>query len=155
MLERHISEKRLVDSLTLYWERLRDNVEGTLPPVQQVNSAALGDLWDHCCQLSIHSESNRSLFKYDYIGSEVKKAYGADLTGQFANLGVRVVPGDAILGDIRNCIDNKEPVSKSGNFINDKSRMIKYRSCIIPFGNSALPEKGVSYVIMGLSWRAF
>ena len=85
------------------------------------------------------------------MGREVVQAFGKDLTGQQVTQVSQNIPGVSILQKIDTCVDQKQPVFEDGKFINEKNKVVKYRSCMVPFAT----KKEVSHVVVGLSWRAF
>ncbi len=151
MQDKMISEQRLTQRLTTYWERLRK--EAHLPEITKFNSNAVAEIWDFCFRVSvdIHEKGKRS-YVYEYMGREIVQAFGKDLTGQQVTGISQNVPGVSILGKIDMCVDQKQPIFEDGKFINEKNKVVKYRSCMIPFTTK---KEEVSHVVVGLSWRAF
>ena len=143
-------EKRLVYKLVSYWKKLRK--EPGLPDIRQFNPKAIGDVWENCIQIMVTESNNIRLYKYDYMGSEIIKAYGKDLTGQQVTPSIRTVPGASVIKKLEASIPMREPVMEQGSLINDNDKMIKYRSCILPFGNNKFD---ISHSIIGLSWKIF
>jgi hypothetical protein len=46
---------------------------------------------------------------------------------------------------------NPVPLVDMGQFINAGNKVVKYRSCLLPFGTG----NKVTHIIAGLSWREF
>ena len=75
-----------------------------------------------------------------------------DLTGQQVTPSIRTVPGTSVIKKLDASLPMREPVLEQGSLINNDDKMIKYRSCILPFGNKKFD---VSHAIIGLSWKIF
>jgi hypothetical protein len=149
--EKIITPKRLVDRLTDYWRRLKK--DDILPQIQKINSGALDDVWDNCFILEIEGRDDRRMYLYKYMGSEIKKAYGVDMTGQHVSPAVKMVPGSKVLNYIEECVSDLVPHEEHGTFINTENKTVKFRSCILPF--SSRTNNKVTHLLVGLSWRAF
>lgn len=150
MLDKMVPEQRLTTRLSNYWERLRDGA--SLPNIERFRSGDIPDMWEFCFQVSVDQhDASRKQYLYGYMGRQIIQAFGQDLTGKRVNSMVQNVPGANILKKIDSCVDGRQILTEDGKFINDKSKVVKYRSCMLPFGNDA----GVTHVVVGLSWRAF
>jgi hypothetical protein len=149
-MEQKRQEKRLSHQLITYWKRLNKN--NSLPDIRQFNPSAIGPLWQYCMRIVISNMGEKRVFSYEYMGSEIAKAYGTDLTGQRVSSNIRTIPGSSIIRKLDSSIPMREPVLEQGQFINSNNEMIKYRSCILPFGDK---EYDLSHAIIGLSWKVF
>jgi hypothetical protein len=143
-------EKRLTTRLTNYWQKINN---GELPLKQSFNSAAISDVWDSCLMVAIHpSGGGKYSYKYDYVGSQLIAALGKDVTGLQVLARQQDFPGGKILEKIDDMLTNPVPMTDEGQFINDKHKIVKYRSCLLPLGNA---QKLVTHVVAGMSWKAF
>ena len=150
MKDDHIIEKRMTTRLVRYWERLCQ--DSNIPDIGRFNSGAIQDIWRHCIRLAIVNhghEAGKKVYKYEYVGEAIKQAFGQDPTGITSTVSLHADPGGEILLNLQECADAKKPVLKFGQFINKKNEIIKYRSCMLPFGSSNM----VTHIIVGLSWR--
>jgi len=146
-------DKRLTKRLTDYWNTIRK--EDILPPIERFNRAALEDVMGQCCIWKVeisHSNSKTPLYIYEFVGSSLKEALGKDMTGEMFIPQLKNFPAARIVAKIDTVIASQEPVSDEGQFINEKNKIIKYRSCLLPFGNK---EGRISNIVLGLSWAAF
>lgn len=150
MLEKSISEQRMVKRMTEYWDRIRG--EEHYPQLEKFNTASIPDVWDFCFQVKVKSEDDNLEYKYEYVGQQIIKAFGKDLTGQKVNAKIHMVPGGNVINKMDECVQRCEPVIEQGKFINEKDKIIKYRSCILPFGNH---HDGITHLIVGMSWKAY
>ena len=141
-------DRRLTTRLIKYWERLRK--DEALPPFNRFNSGAIQDIWDTCFHVSVQPGSQ--MFHYQYMGPKIVDAYGVNLTGSDISEKLRHIPGSQFFQKMDNLLEEYTPMENQGQFINEKNKTVKYRSCMVPFGTD---EKGVTDVIAGLSWKAF
>ena len=43
------------------------------------------------------------------------------------------------------------PLLDTGQFVSETSKVIKFRSCLLPFGT----EERITHVVVGFSWREY
>ncbi len=143
-------DKRLSDRLTTYWYQLcRDQ---HLPLFSKFNSAAIDDIWDSCILFTVHTSPNHGKsYTFYQMGDKVRKLYQEDLIGNSLKPKQKMFKGAAVIKRIDEAVKNAEPITDHGQFIGENNKVVKFRSCLLPFGN----EKGVTHVIAGLSWREF
>ncbi len=150
MKERFISEKRLTSRLTKYWENLKQSQK--LPSIEQFNIAAIDDIAMFCMRLAVNTNLDRRSYVYEFVGEEVQNVIGFKTTnssiekssvGQFEKL---------IVKNLGDCLDEKQPVYREGKFVNEKSKVIKYRCCILPFAREDQP---ISHLVVGFSYKIF
>jgi PAS domain len=146
-----ISEKRLVNRLTEYWERLRK--DNPLPLMQTFKKDAITDVIENCLILKREKQGEDKItYVYEFVGKGIIAAVGKDVTGERILGHVHAIPGGAIIKQVEQCVASLQPISDEGKFINDKSKVVKYRSCLLPFGAT---DSTVTHLLVGLSWRAF
>jgi hypothetical protein len=85
------------------------------------------------------------------VGEKVRTLYTRDMTGQTINTGQKHFQGAALIKKIADVITKPEPLFDQGQFVNERSKIVKYRSCMLPFG----VDNKVTHVVIGLSWREF
>lgn len=145
-------EQRLTSRLISYWEKLKGTAE--MPLYAQLNPGALDDIWDNCMVLKIEpSPAEKKNYVYTHCGSKIIEAIGQDITGQRMSANMKFFPGAKIIKRIDEVsnLSTPTPLLDDGQFVNEKSKVIKYRACLLVFG----AEKHVTHVIVGVSWRAF
>lgn len=151
MKETHVNERRLIKVLVNYWERARKGAP--MPVYASFNSGVLGEVWDSCLCVELQRGSiEHKHYKFIHAGRNVIGAYGKDPTGDMVSPKIKTVPGAKIIERLDDCVDSAIPVVEQGQFVNDSSKVVKYRSCMIPFSSS---QGGVSHILIGLSWREF
>ena len=96
-----------------------------------------------------YGEANSTIYTYQYIGKNAKKAFGKDLTGEVFSQKFKYFPAARITQRLDECVATSLPIYDEGQFINEKDKLIKFRSCLLPFGT----KKGkVTNILLGLSW---
>jgi hypothetical protein len=139
-------EQRLTLRLQRYWDRLRRT--SNIPEIQRFNAEAIDDIWPHCFKISIAGKH----YQYDYMGEPITKLYGRDLTGEMADLRMKQFPASVVHGHLQDVLATHQPAYGDGHLVNNDGRLIKYRSCFLPFGNM---KRGVTHIVVGLSYRVF
>ena len=108
------------------------------------------DLWPYCFRVSVE-DAEEPNFTYEYMGDELKKLYGSDMTGLTITHNMRGFIGAVIHKKIQEVTQSLAPAQDEGFFVNGKGQLIKYRSCVLPFGN----QQKLTHIIVGLSYRQF
>lgn len=143
-------EKRLTDRLTKYWELLRQ--DNSMPVFNKFNTAAIDDVWGHCILFAVNkSNDNEKTYTFYRMGDKVKQLYKEDLTGNSLKAKQKVIKGAAIIKRIDEVVRNRNPIEDAGQFVNQDNKVVKFRSCLLPFGN----DNEVTHIVAGLSWREF
>jgi hypothetical protein len=146
-----MNEVRLVDRLTAFWNNTRK--DAVMPDFAQFNSASIDDIWQQCVLFTVQPtvEGKPPSLSFYQVGDKVRSIYGQDMTGQIFNPAQRHFQGAMIVRKATELIANPVPIVDMGQFINASNTVIKYRSCLLPFGSGGK----VTHIIAGLSWRAF
>jgi hypothetical protein len=146
-----MNEKRLSNRVITYWEKLKGDKD-QLPEMARFRSSMLEEVWDRCLKVRVDFKDGRPKFEFEHVGDDVTKAMGKKLKDQ-VSLGVTNVPGGRILNRVSLLLPNiKGPMMDQGELMNEKEQMVKYRSCILPFGNK---NGELTHVIVALSWRIY
>lgn len=146
-------DKRLTKRLTDYWNTIRK--EDILPPIERFNAGALEDVIGQCCIWRVeisHSNVKTPIYTYEYVGSSLKKAVGKDMTGEIFTTRLKNFPAAKIVGKIDTVLETRLPTGDEGQFINESHKIVKYRSCLLPFGYK---DGKITNILLGLSWSAF
>jgi len=145
-----MQEQRLSHRVLKYWETVRKNHE--MPEMQRLNTAAIEDVWPYCFLLSVDTHGKVPIYHYEYMGDPIAKIYGRDLTGMIVDQTTKQFPGKVIHHKFNDLLSSHKPVHDEGHFVSETGKLIKYRACILPFGND---KKGVTHIVVGLSCRFF
>ena len=144
-----MDEKRLTMRLTSYWERLRKNKE--IPLFSAANGHTVSDVWPYCFIVSVIKKKDAQ-YKYEYMGEPIQKLYGRDLTGLIVDQKMTQFPGGVIHKRLGDVISQRGYVRDEGHLLNDRGQLIKYRACMLPFGNR---KQEVTHILVGLSCRFY
>lgn len=142
-------EKRLTQRLTGYWDRLRK--EDAMPPFQKFNPSALDDVWDNCMLIAVNDSAPSPSYAYYQLGDKLRGLYGSDVAGQTMRPAVKTSQTASIVKRVGELVEKRTPVYDDGQFVGPRNKIVKFRSCMLPFGQ----ENRVTHIIVGLSWREF
>ncbi len=144
-------EHRLDQRLISYWNGLRK--ETAMPDFAQFNASAIADIWQQCILFTVAPgvESQPAVLNFYQIGDKLRELYGTNLIGRSFNTSQRHFQGIAIVRQVEQMLADPAPINDVGQFINEKSKIVKYRSCILPFGRGGK----VTHIITGVSWREY
>lgn len=146
-----MEEKRLTVRLMDYWQRLKK--EAALPDYAHFRSGSIDDIWPNCMVLMAEPAASGQQFRFHYVGAKLEDVCGKELSGQIAHQRMQaLVAATKIVRKIDEVYSSKLPVLDEGQFVNKKSKIVKYRAILLPFGNETV---GVTHAIVGLSWREF
>lgn len=143
-----MQEQRLTFRLKSHWDALRK--DQPFPTINQFNPQAVDDLWPFCFKVKI-TNSRPAQFTYEYMGEELAKLYGHDMTGMTVNRRVAHFPGSVLHERLENVLTTKNAMQDQGHLINYDSKLIRYRACLLPFGK----EGELTHIICALSCRQF
>ena len=146
-----MNELRLTDRLTNYWNNVRK--DQTIPEFSQFNASAISDMWQQCILFVVHpsTEGRTPTLSFYMVGDKLRELYGTDVVGKPFNPAQRHFQGAAVVRKIDEMIANPAPIIDNGQFVGQNNKIVKYRSCLLPFGKGGV----VTHVIAGLSWREF
>lgn len=142
-------DARLIDRLTTYWNLIRK--DAPVPEFVQFNISAIEDMWGQCVLFTVQPSLPPSINFYR-VGDKVKSLYGQDMTGRNVSMTQKHFQGAAIVRKMGDVLATPAPLYDQGQFVNDRSKVVKYRSCLLPFGTR---DGKVTHVVAGLSWREF
>jgi hypothetical protein len=144
-------EQRTADRLLGYWEVIRKGDQ--MPDFSRFNASAIDDIWQQCVLFTVAPEVDNkpAVLNFNRIGEKLRGIYSNEMLGRSFNAGQRHFQGAAVMRRVDEIIKNPVPLTDIGQFINDKSTVVKYRSCLLPFGRNGK----VTHIVTGLSWREF
>lgn len=145
-----MQDQRLVTRLQNYWELIRRGKP--MPEIQQLNPGSIDDLWHSCMRLNTVQSQGGTSYTYHFMGENLIKLFGRDLTNTTVNRNMTQYPYNVIINKLDDVMAQKKCVIDHNQFVNDKGRVVKYRACFLPFGNDA---KGITNVVVGISDREF
>lgn len=144
-------EHRLADRLISYWNTLRKDLD--IPDFSHFNASAIDDVWQQCVLFTVSPEveGKPAVLNFYQVGEKVRNIYGRDMIGRSFNTSQRHFQGAAIVRRMEEVMTHPQPLTDVGQFINERSKVVKYRSCLLPFGR----DGKVTHVVTGLSWREY
>lgn len=142
MIDPHLTE-RLVN----YWEKIRQ--QDAVPSIDKFHPQTVEDLWQRCFIVSITRKATKPVYTYDFIGEEVESILGKELVGHKLHAHIKFSPTNKIIEQMNKSIHDPIPVIIEGKFIDFSNNVVKYRSCLLPFGSS---KQLISHFIIGISW---
>ena len=143
-------DHRVTDRLITYWENLRHG--GTMPEFEHLNASAMGDLWQHCVLFTVGpaAPGQKPTISFYRVGDQLRSIYGPDMLGKAFSSQSRHFQGAAIVRKIDAVLTNPAPLVDNGQFVSEANKIVKYRSCLLPFGKDT-----VTHVVAGLSWKEY
>lgn len=146
MTEHYPHAVRINELLPHYWEELKAG--HPLPLEQEINPDSLGEAWDWCYLVSIRGD----VFAYDYLGRSLLDAYGDDLTGREISETLVYPHPPSLLATFRKVTASSTPALDENQFHNSQGALVKYRSCVTPYG--AFGRTGVQFLLGGMRWKS-
>jgi PAS domain len=145
-------EHRMNERLMGYWTSLRK--EEPMPDFALFNASSIADIWQNCILFTVSpaDQGGKShTLNFYQMGEKIRTMYGGDMVGRSFNSTQRHFQGAAIVKRVDEIISHPAAITDTGQFVNEKSKIIKYRSCLLPFGRHGT----VTNLLIGLSWREF
>lgn len=145
------TDHRLTDRLTNYWNLLRRDT--VMPEFAQFNLSAISDIWQQCILFTVQHGAGDKPHSVSFymLGEQAKTIYGGDMSGRTMFSGMKHFQGASIVRRMDDIIAKPEILQDQGQFVNERSKIVKYRSCLLPFGK----DNKVTHILAGLSWREF
>ncbi|MCE3232922.1 MAG: sensory box protein [Rickettsiaceae bacterium] len=143
-------ELRLTTRLTQYWQRIRKDAD--VPAMNVFNSQMVHDLWGKCIVLNVTREDGKANYYYKYIGEDLSDVFGDNLVGQRVKAQLHFLPAKKMLENFDDMLQNPRPKNLDGQFVDQNNHLVKYRSCILPFGTD---KQNVTNFVIGISWNSF
>jgi hypothetical protein len=144
------AEQRLVDTLIKHWRRRKGT--RVLPMIETFAPETLEEsVRQNCCIFSVKKAAERWIYMNDYMGENTQKAVGRDMTGEVLTMNKSQFQAARVLEKAEDVLRMAEPLTDDGHFVNETSQIVKFRSCLLPFGR----DTTVTHLLLGLSWRTF
>jgi hypothetical protein len=148
-----INEKRLTSRLLTYWTSLCD-VGETIPHTGKYNASSISDVTPFCCQIRVQFEDGGNPhFFYEAVGRSIRELIGRDPSGQPILPGSSATLEGRIIKDLTACLGEAKPTYDEGQFFNNQSKVVKYRSCNLPFHGRVKDD--ISMILIGFSCKVF
>jgi hypothetical protein len=146
-----MNEHRLPDRLINYWNTIRK--DAAIPDFGHFNPSSVADVWQYCVLFTVDPavENKPFTISFSRVGDKVRDVYGKDMAGKTFNTNQRHFQGAAIVRRMEATIESPAVLTDTGQFINERSKVVKFRSCLLPFGR----EGNITHVVVGITWREY
>ena len=147
-------EKRLTTRLFEHWNSLPRKEGATIPEHKYFRAAQINDIMPMCAKIRVQDPENpMPMCGFDEVGAKVQEAFGKDsLKGRLLRPNAPVFPAARVIRLIPQVIATGALAEDDGQFANETGRIVKYRSCILPFLEF---KDTVEIVVIGFNWRVF
>lgn len=145
-------EHRLTERLLSYWNIIKK--EDDVPDFSRFNPSAVTDMWQDCLLLDVQPKAPGATVQCTFhsIGEHLRGIYGTEMLGKTVTAAQRHFPGAVILRQMQSVVDSAVPLLDEGQFMNQNSKKVKFRSCLLPFKGK---DNRITHLVIGLSWREF
>lgn len=92
------------------------------------------------------------MYNYIFMGEKIADLYGRNLTGEVVHRNTNGYPLNLVVKKLDAVRESKKFEVDTNQFVNERSKIVKYRACFMPFGSEA---KGVTNIVVGFSGREF
>jgi hypothetical protein len=145
-------DKRLSNNLLNYWNSIKKG-DDAFPEIDffDIKSTLISEIWNKCLLITINDINNMTL-KYEYIGADIAAVFGDDCEDTSRErFSFSYNPLTKILGKTRaiSFMKNPRAIKDSGNYELVDKKIIKYRSCLLPFGKDNILKQ----LVIGISWK--
>lgn len=141
---------RLHEEVLNYWESLRGN--RPFPTESDIDPDEVADIWPSCFLISLDDVTRRLGYRYSYLGEALIEAYGDDIKNP--EIVMRLISTNSLPLAKRfdEVVKSKAPLFDEAEFVNLKQMRIKYRTCLLPLGNS---DGQVTHILGSMRWKAY
>jgi len=136
------------ERLQNYWNQLRK--ERPFPQESEIDPDEIADIWPSCFLISIDDVTHRLGHRYSYLGDELVKACGDDISNPDNALRLLSMGSIPMMRKIDDVLKQKKLVIDASDFINLKQLHIRYRTCMLPLGHK---NGEVSHILGCIHWQ--
>jgi hypothetical protein len=143
-------ELRLTGRLIKYWQPIKK--DKNIPSIEKFSYDVVRDIRGKCFQVSVLRKDGEYDFVYQEIGDELTDVFERNLIGMRVISQTSFLPAKKMIENMKQAINSNTPIELNGQFVSKNSEIIKYRSCLLPFGND---KDQITDFIIGISWNSF
>ena len=143
-------ERRISERLLSLWEELRG--DRPIPLERDLDIQRLSDYWESCFIVEITRREDERDYKYSYLGESIIAAYGDDLTGKEVYNHLIAPYTQMLLLKFETVVGDLATVTDEAEFMNLKSKLIRYRQCLVPLGGS---DGHVGFILGTMTWSQY
>ena len=145
-----MQDQRLVTRLQNYWDLIRRGKP--MPEIHQLNPSVIEDLWQSCMKIEATHAQGGTSYSYRFVGEKLVAMFGRDLTNNTVDLRMSQYPYGVLVKALEDVMQTRKFALSENQFVNEKGNVVKYRGCVMPFGNEA---RGVTHLVVGLSDKTY
>ncbi len=144
-------QQRLIERLISHWDLLKKS--GNAPEFSRLNISSLIDIWPSCLVVreQPRGENGVPLYQFVEVGDKLLSIFPDNPVGSYFSSNMKVMPAARLMRRMSELTIDGAPLVDEGQFVNQMSKVVKFRSCLVPFGTN---DK-ITHVVVGLSWREF
>jgi hypothetical protein len=135
--------------LTQYWQQLKG--ARPFPAESEIDPEALQEIWRSCFLISIDDVTRRIGYRYSYLGEDLIEAYGDDVKNPDVALRLISTNSLPIVQKFDEVVHSHQPAIDESQFVNLKHLNIRYRTCILPLGESGK----VTHLLGCMRWKLY
>lgn len=142
-------ERRITHRLVNYWQEIKG--DHVLPPESAIDSDDIPDLWDNCFIIQINSDNlmEDRAYGYSYVGRALLDMLIPEEDGIGEGNLATLMP-DRLMAIYSEMLMTRLPVVDEVEEFSLKGRVIKYRQCLLPIGNS---DGRISAIFGGVRYK--
>jgi len=140
---------RFHEKLKDYWGKLASG--RPYPSESEIDPDSLSEIWPSCFLISIDDVTRRLGYRYSYLGEDLIEAYGDDVKNPDVALRLISTASIPIVKKFDEVVSRQKPVVDESEFINLKGLRIRYRTCMLPLGQSG----HVTHIIGCMRWKLY
>jgi hypothetical protein len=140
---------RFHEKLISYWQLIAAGRD--YPAESEVDPEQLAEIWPSCFLISIDDVTRRLGYRYSYLGDDLVEAYGDDVKNPDVALRLISTASLPIVKKFDEVVSSQKPVVDESEFINLKGLKIRYRTCMLPLGQSGQ----VTHIVGCMRWKLY
>lgn len=144
-------EKRLTERLITHWTSLKNGEH--CPDFSKMSLAPIADVMPSCLIIKVQpiAESTSARYLYIEIGRKAESVFARSPLNTYFSTNMQIMPAAKLMRRMDELTVHSAPIIDEGHFVNEKSKTVKFRSCLLPYGSNGQ----LTHVLIGLSWREF
>ncbi|MFN7039511.1 MAG: hypothetical protein ACK4OM_08130 [Alphaproteobacteria bacterium] len=139
-----MNERRHTVQLINYWKNLK--IDSPLPVIESMDSHLLSNYWFNSMVLFSNKDFPNNNFHIEYIGKEITSLIKNNIIGKNES---NFEPINKIKNNFNHIVQKASIIVDQGEFIDSDFNTHKYRSCLLPFGQS---KNNITHFVMYLSY---
>jgi hypothetical protein len=127
--------RRIPEVLIAHWDHVRGDRPFPNEEELDIDSLDVLGFWEDCFIVQTHDIARGKDYNYIYVGSNIIKAYGEDLTGVSVH-SFTSPQADNLALKYQEVLATQVPIINEGDFVNAKNIRVRYRQCLVPLGRN-------------------